>query len=345
MNKASLKKTVSSVVVAATIITLSPLGVSAQWRQNTDSTWNYTERNMTAQGWEKISNSWYYFHLDGSMNTGWICDNGTWYYNNNSGVMETGWINDGGNWYYFDTTGAMRTGWIKDDGKWYYADSTGAMQTGVVKINEKTYCLNKSGEMLIGSIKVGNQLCTFASNGQAVDTIPQCRKEFNSNGNIVVEPTIAESNQEASETSSVDVNELPKLPQNYAISVQAAAENKILELMNQKRTEAGLQPLTMDSTLLQVARYKSNHMIQYNYFDHTTPEGTKWTDWLKAIGYKYTATGENIAYNTYDAVELFNQWWNSPGHKANMMNASYTKVGVGVINGNSKYMGTQEFSN
>ena len=69
--------------------------------------------------------------------------------------------------------------------------------------------------------------------------------------------------------------------------------------MNQKRTEAGLQPLTMDNTLLQVARYKSNHMIQYNYFDHMTPDGTKWTDWLKAIGYTYTTTGENIAYNTY----------------------------------------------
>ena len=86
-------------------------------------------------------------------------------------------------------------------------------------------------------------------------------------------------------------------------------------------------------------------MIQNNFFDHTNPDGTKWTNWLQTIGYKYTTTGENIAYNTYDAVELFNQWWNSPGHRANMMNASYTKVGIGVIYGNGKYMGTQEFSN
>ena len=53
MNKASLKKTVSAVVVATTITTLSPLGVSAQWRQNTDSTWNYTEGNKIATGMEK----------------------------------------------------------------------------------------------------------------------------------------------------------------------------------------------------------------------------------------------------------------------------------------------------
>ena len=114
--------------------------------------------------------------------------------------------------------------------------------------------------------------------------------------------------------------------------------------MNAKRVEAGLKPLTVDNTLVQVARYKSNHMIQYNYFDHVTPQGTKYTDWLQAVGYTYTTAGENIAYNTYDAVELFNQWWNSPGHRANMMNASYTKVGIGVIQGNGKFMGTQEFS-
>ena len=144
--------------------------------------------------------------------------------------------------------------------------------------------------------------------------------------------------------TSVDVQGLPKLPTKYPISVQATAETKILQLMNEKRVAAGLKPLTIDNTLVQVARYKSNHMVQYGYFDHINPDGTKWTNWLQTIGYKYTTTGENIAYNTYDAVELFNQWWNSPGHRANMMNASYTKVGIGVIQGNGKYMGTQTFA-
>jgi uncharacterized protein YkwD len=146
-------------------------------------------------------------------------------------------------------------------------------------------------------------------------------------------------------SNSIDVQGLPNLPTNSPITVQASAEQKILELMNAKRTEAGLEPLTLDNTLVQVARYKSNNMIQNNFFDHTNPDGTKWTNWLQTIGYKYTTSGENIAYNTSDPVELFTQWWNSPGHRANMMNASYTKVGIGVIYGNGKYMGTQTFSN
>lgn len=153
------------------------------------------------------------------------------------------------------------------------------------------------------------------------------------------------TNNASTSTDSADVQGLPKLPANYSINVQATAEQKILELMNQKRSEAGLKPLTIDNTLAQVARYKSNDMIQNNFFDHANPDGTKWTNWLQTIGYKYTTSGENIAYNTSDTVQLFDQWWNSPGHRANMMNASYTKVGIGVIYGNGKYMGTQEFSN
>lgn len=153
------------------------------------------------------------------------------------------------------------------------------------------------------------------------------------------------TNTTSTNENSVDVQGLTTLPTNYSINVQASAEQKILELMNAKRTGAGLKPLTIDNTLVQVARYKSNDMIQNNFFSHTNPDGTKWTNWLQTIGYKYTTSGENIAYNTYDPVELFNQWWNSPGHRANMMNASYTKVGIGVIQGNGKYMGTQTFSN
>jgi uncharacterized protein YkwD len=169
-------------------------------------------------------------------------------------------------------------------------------------------------------------------------------EETSNEGNANITASTTTGNTSAS-VNSVNVQGLPQLPTKYSIGVQAGAEDKILELMNAKRTEAGLQPLTIDNTLVQVARYKSDDMIQNNFFDHTNPDGTKWTNWLQALDYKYTSAGENIAYNTNDAVELFNQWWNSPGHRANMMNSAYTKVGIGVIQGNGKYMGTQEFSN
>ncbi|MCE5220321.1 MAG: CAP domain-containing protein [Clostridium sp.] len=195
----------------------------------------------------------------------------------------------------------------------------------------------------IGSLSsLGVSAATINSNNNGYYNIVTNNLLNTSTNNVGSNTTT--NNASTSETS-VDVQGLPKLPANYSINVQASAEQKILELMNSKRTEAGLKPLTMDDTLVQVARYKSNNMIQNNFFDHTNPDGTKWTNWLQTIGYKYTTSGENIAYNTNDPVELFNQWWNSPGHRANMMNTSYTKVGMGVIYGNGKYMGTQEFSN
>lgn len=345
MKKALLKRIVLGVITATTMTTLTPLGVSAATKNTIDT------------------NS-YIFNLDK--------------------VLKSGWLNENGAWYYFDKMGNAKTGWIKDNGKWYYCDDTGKMQTGVIKVNGKTYCLNNSGEMETGKVNINNKTYKCSSNGQVIGVkAPTVDKVFD-NRNVVVKDNnknstvtnlndnqttkdidnttsnignVISSNNStnttvnntntgsATDISNVDVQGLPKLPQTYPISVQASAESQILQLMNAKRIEAGLKTLTLDNTLVQVARYKSNYMIQNNFFDHTNPDGTKWTNWLQAIGYKYTTTGENIAYNTYDAVELFNQWWNSPGHRANMMNSSYTKVGIGVVKGNNKYMGTQTFSN
>jgi Uncharacterized protein with SCP/PR1 domains len=320
MKKTFFTKMTSAVIMAATIATLSPLKASAEWRQNDDRTWSYKEGNKVAKGWKNISNEWYYFNESGRMKTDWTYDKGNWYYLNNSGVMQEGWNNINGIWYYFNNSGVMQIGWIQDNNNWYYMNSNGAMQTGIQNIAGKIYCFDESGKLIESSNDSSQLLTNSAYDGQA--------SAYNSADN-----------------DTVDINGLPQLPRNYSISIQAMAENKIFELMNEKRTEAGLKPLVIDNELVQIARYKSNHMIQYNYFDHTTPEGNNWTSWLKAINYEYTTTGENIAYNNYEPVELFNQWWNSPGHKANMMNPSYTKVGIGVISGNDKYMGTQTFSN
>lgn len=312
MKKSFLREIINSVALATAITTLLSLGVSAQWRQTYNKSWIYTNGNTIVRGWSNISGTWYYFDINGEMKTGWTYYKDNWYYLSNSGAMQKGWANINNVWYYLDNTGSMKTGWIKDNEKWYYLDSSGAMQTGTINIGDKIYYLSKSG--YLQKILTGQN---------------QSSKE---------------STSVTTNSTTVDVNGLTKLPENYTINVQGFAENTILKLMNKKRTEAGLKPLTLDNTLIKIARYKSNHMIQYNYFDHTTPQGNNWTSWLASIGYHYNTTGENIAYNNYDPVELFNQWWNSSGHRANMMNPNYTKIGIGVIYGNTKYMGTQTFS-
>ncbi len=362
MKKAFLKKIVVGIITATTMTTLTPLGVSAATNNSIDT------------------NS-YNFTLNKILKTGWIYENGNWYCLDKMGNMKTGWIKDNGKWYYCDNTGVMQTGVVNVNGKAYCLNNSGAMEIGKVIINNKIYKCSSNGQV-VGTksptvdkffdtnnnvVKDNNQNSTVINSNNNQGSTNNTTSTENTTTNTTGSTTNSDNttttsgnttttantnntstsatNAGATSISNVDVQGLPQLPQNYAISVQASAENQILQLMNAKRTEAGLQPLALDNTLLQVARYKSNDMIQNNFFDHTNPDGTKWTNWLQAIGYKYTTTGENIAYNTYDAVELFNQWWNSPGHRANMMNASYNKVGVGVLKGNGKFMGTQTFSN
>jgi len=338
MKKSFILKSMSGVIIACAIATFNPLAASAKWSKNSNNnTWQYTNNNNKATGWENISNKWYYFDNSGTMKTGWQKVNSKWYYLDNSGDMKTGWLLDGNNWYYLNSNGEMNNTSIKFNGKTYKFNNSGAM------IEEE----NTNNDTTIDEV-IEDEVDTTTDTTVEVDTDTDDKTDDDID--VAEEDTTETSNEEDttndnSGNSDVNVSGLAELPNNYSVTTLSSAEDTILKLMNEKRTQAGLEPLTMDNTLREVARYKSNHMIQYNYFSHTNPDGTKWINWLNTINYNYSATAENIAYNTYDAVELFNQWWNSAGHKANMMNASYTKVGIGVLNGDGKYMGTQTFSN
>ena len=116
---------------------------------------------------------------------------------------------------------------------------------------------------------------------------------------------------------------------------QAAFENKVLDLVNAERAKGGLKALQMDENVRSVARLKSQDMNQKNYFSHTSPTYGSPFDMMKKFGINYSSAGENIAqgYTTPEAVVT--GWMNSPGHRANIMNGSFTHIGVGYeANGN-----------
>ena len=377
MKKAFFKKMAVAVIAATSISTLSTLGVSAATNNSTANDFYNSILNQELKaGWVCDNGTWYFYNKTGDVKTGWINDNGRWYFCDNTGSMQTGVIKVNGKTYCLNATGAMVTGKVTVNNKTYKCSSDGQVVGTKIPTIDKAFDSNNNvikdnNENFTVSSSNNNQDTTNAGTTTNTNTVSNTNtgattttRSVTNTGNTTstgVNTNVVSANNAGNTSNSgttastgsitntnetsVDVQGLPQLPTTYSINVQATAEDKILELMNAKRTEAGLKPLTIDNTLLQVARYKSDHMIQYNYFDHVTPQGTKYTEWLQAVGYTYTTAGENIAYNTYDAVELFTQWWNSPGHRANMMNASYTKVGIGVVQGNNKFMGTQEFSN
>lgn len=173
-------------------------------------------------------------------------------------------------------------------------------------------------------------------------------------------PSVPENNQvqtkpntnQASKKSASSIR--TEIPLNFAFEYLENIEDQIVVLCNQERAKAGLKPLAINETLRQSSRYKSNEMLQHNYFDHVSPI-TGYNPWelAKAFGYSYTRFGENIWYGSgYSrdkiiAKLIVDSWMNSPGHKSNIMNKDFGRIGVGIVysNVNKKVEATQQFSN
>lgn len=108
-------------------------------------------------------------------------------------------------------------------------------------------------------------------------------------------------------------------------------EREVVELTNNERTKNGLAPFQIDEELSKVAREKSRDMSAKNYFDHNSPTYGSPFDMMKSYGISYRAAGENIAKGQRTPQEVVNAWMNSPGHRANILNSSFTHIGVGFV--------------
>lgn len=110
-----------------------------------------------------------------------------------------------------------------------------------------------------------------------------------------------------------------------------AYEQEVIRLVNVERANAGLPALKYDWELSRVAEHKSQDMANKNYFSHTSPTYGSPFDMMKAYGINYSAAGENIAKGQRSPQEVVNAWMNSSGHRANILNSSYTHIGVGFV--------------
>jgi len=123
-----------------------------------------------------------------------------------------------------------------------------------------------------------------------------------------------------------------------------AVENEVVRLVNAERAKAGLPALKVNWELSRCARYKSEDMLNKNYFDHQSPTYGSPFDMIKNFGIRYTAAGENIARGQRTPAEVMNAWMNSSGHRANILNKQFNQIGVGVAKAsNGTLYWTQQF--
>jgi uncharacterized YkwD family protein len=112
------------------------------------------------------------------------------------------------------------------------------------------------------------------------------------------------------------------------------AEQQMLTLLNRERARAGLKPLQADLQLTQVARLKSRDMIANRYFGHNSPTYGSPFQMMQRFGVSYRTAAENLAGNrTVETAHI--SLMNSSGHRANIMNPSFTHVGIGAVPGGS----------
>ena len=132
------------------------------------------------------------------------------------------------------------------------------------------------------------------------------------------------------------VNPTPNPPPGQSASslssTMSSDEQAIVDAVNQIRTQNGLAPLQVNGQLVQMAHLQANNMATYNTMSHTIAGAPQpgLADRASFIGYNYSWLGENIAFNYSDVNSVMNAWMNSPDHRANILNANYTQIGVGI---------------
>nr|WP_255570673.1 CAP domain-containing protein [Cohnella sp. CFH 77786] len=124
-------------------------------------------------------------------------------------------------------------------------------------------------------------------------------------------------------------------PANPADSGTTASSfaSQVVTLVNQERANAGLKPLATHAKLTEMALAKAKDMKNNNYFDHNSPTYGSPFDMMRSFGITYRYAGENIAMGQRTPQEVMTAWMNSPGHRANILNANYTSIGVAYYNG------------
>jgi uncharacterized protein YkwD len=115
-----------------------------------------------------------------------------------------------------------------------------------------------------------------------------------------------------------------------------SAEAQVLQLTNQERAKAGCGPLRTNSALTKAAEAHASDMVLNHYFDHNSLDGRSPFDRMKAAGFSGGSMAENIAVGYKTAGAVVEGWMNSEGHRKNMLNCSYTMIGIGYDSGQVK---------
>ena len=121
----------------------------------------------------------------------------------------------------------------------------------------------------------------------------------------------------------------PYTPPSYTPPSVSGYAEQVVALVNAERDNAGLGNVSATSSLNQAAQKRAEEIV--SSFAHSRPDGRDCFTVFGEYGVTYMAAGENIAAGQGSPSAVMYSWMNSPGHRANILNASFTKIGVGYV--------------
>lgn len=116
------------------------------------------------------------------------------------------------------------------------------------------------------------------------------------------------------------------------VSARPVSNAELYELTNETRTHAGLPALSVNENLENAAYEKALHILEQDYWAHTSPDGTTPWVFLSNERYRYINAGENLARGYTDADRAHKAWLQSPTHYANIV-GDYDEIGIAVVRG------------
>lgn len=113
----------------------------------------------------------------------------------------------------------------------------------------------------------------------------------------------------------------------------AVVSATLVDLANGDRSSYDVPTLTVNPLLVAVAQAKADDMAAKGYFAHTSPDGKDPWYWYAKEGYSFLYAGENLAVDFNDSGTVNSAWMNSPEHRANLLNARFTQIGIATAEG------------
>ncbi|MET9533415.1 MULTISPECIES: CAP domain-containing protein [unclassified Streptomyces] len=124
----------------------------------------------------------------------------------------------------------------------------------------------------------------------------------------------------------------------------AAAERRVLRLVNAARAQSGCAPLRISPQISRAARHQARDLIRNDRYSHTGSDGSTPGGRIRRVGYRWHLAGENLFLGPRDAQEAVRGWLRSPEHRANILNCSYRHTGVAVQGPPSHRLWVQDFA-